>query len=145
MTNLVSFPLDVDYNGDIIASLEFDVTTLSNGKRVVNFSSPHEFVFEDGSILPAVSNEKAEELKIDFIEEEFANGDIKLTFKLTDAIEEMIDLFLLARECYDVIFVPLPMLVAMREADYDVDNLPFRSIRITDRINKLASISKQCL
>ena len=145
MTNLVSYVLDSDYDGYPLCQLEFYVTTLSNGKRVVNFSSPHEFVFEDGSILPAVSNEKAEELKIDFIEEEFANGDIKLTFKLTDAVEEMISLYLLARECYDVIFVPLPMLVAMREADYDVDNLPFRSIRITDRINKLASISKQCL
>ena len=36
------------------------ITTLTNGKKVANFSSPHEFKFTDGSILPAVSDELAE-------------------------------------------------------------------------------------
>ena len=43
----------------------FPIVTLSNGLRVANFNSPHAFEFEDGTILSAVSNEIAEETKLD--------------------------------------------------------------------------------
>jgi hypothetical protein len=36
----------------------YPTTTLSNGLRVANFSSPHEFHFVDGSVLPACSPER---------------------------------------------------------------------------------------
>lgn len=32
------------------ASLEASIVRLSNGKKVANFSSPHDFNFEDGSV-----------------------------------------------------------------------------------------------
>lgn len=32
------------------------ITKLSNGLRVANFSSPHPFTFEDGSVIPAVND-----------------------------------------------------------------------------------------
>ena len=45
---------------------EMPITVLSNGIRVANFSSPHDFEFEDSSILKACSKERAEKLKIIF-------------------------------------------------------------------------------
>ena len=47
-----------------------EIITLSNGKKVANFSSPHPFTFTDGSVIPAVSNEESERLKVTFIETE---------------------------------------------------------------------------
>ena len=123
------------------------IVTLSNGKKVANFSSPHPFTFEDGNILPAVPNEYAEKYKIDFKETEHLNGDIELSFGLTNDVRDLMRSWeiLWVSDMVDVVFCPLPMIVAMRDAGMDVVNSPFRAIRITDRINKLASISKQCI
>ncbi len=126
-----------------------EVITLSNGKRVANFSSPHSFTFEDGSILNAVSNSESERLKITFLEEELINGDIKLSFKLSgDVFAEMEECRILHSEkLVDIIFCPLPMIVAIKEEfgeQWLIDS-PFRSIRVEDRIKKLVSIHKQCI
>ena len=55
-----------------------EIITLSNGKKVANFSSPHPFTFTDGSVIPAVSKEESERLKVNFIETEHPDksGDI---------------------------------------------------------------------
>jgi hypothetical protein len=124
------------------------IVTLSNNKRVANFSSPHPFTFEDGTILPAVSAEESERLSVRFTEEHINTlGDIKLSFSLTrDVINEMIlwEKLALNNEV-DTVFCPLPMITAMYAAGYEVLFTPFRSIRMTDRVSKLASITKQCL
>ncbi len=127
-----------------------NIITLTNGKRVANFSSPHEFKFEDGSVLPAVSNEDAEDLKITFIETVVNNkGDIMLSFDLSLAVGEKMRFYeqLHKGGLVDVVFCPLPMITALLKR-HGIDRLiqsPFRAIRMTDRINKLVSISKQCL
>ena len=123
------------------------IITLSNGKRVANFSSPHPFVFTDGSILPAVSEEESTRLAVTFIEDEQSNGDIKLTFDLTDAIwnrmNEWSDLW--ENFQVNVVFCPLPMITALHNWGYNVLASPFRCIRIEDRVKKLVSIDKQTL
>lgn len=125
------------------------IVTLTNGKRVANFSSPHPFTFTDGTILPAVSDKESERLKVTFIEE-FINrtGDIKLSFKLSEEILTDIGYWNNQHDLnhIDVVYCPLPMMTALK--DWGVFNLeltPFRSIRIEDRINKLVSIDKQCI
>lgn len=127
------------------------IVTLSNGKRVANFSSPHSFTFEDGSILPAHSEEVSEFLKINFIETELEDGDIMLQFTLSEQVEnamnEYMEMWNLGM--VDVVFCPLPMITAIKEnsaygLDYLIDS-PFRSIRQEDRIKKLVSIHKQCV
>jgi len=120
---------------------------LSNGKRVANFSSPHPFEFTDGSILEAVSNEKAENLKITFHESVDTNGDVRLSFSLSvDVIKEVaIWQQMWNNNSIDVVFCPLPMITALRESGYDLKFSPFRSIRVEDRIKKLVSIEKQCI
>ena len=126
-----------------------EIITLSNDKRVANFSSPHPFTFEDGSILKAVDNSESERLKIIFIEEELEGGDIKLSFKLSDDVKrEMIKYYdLWFNNELEVAFCPLPMIVAIKEemGENYLINSPFRSIRVEDRINKVISINKQCI
>lgn len=123
------------------------IITLSNGKRVGNFSSPHEFKFEDGNILPAVSNEEAERLAVKFIELEATNGDVELMFSITPEIKErMADWYqLYLNDEVHVVFCPLPMIMQLKQDGYTIEASPFRSIRIEDRTNKLVSIKKQCI
>lgn len=126
------------------------IVTLSNGKRVANFSSPHPFEFEDGNVLPAHSPESANQLKVEFIEKLINDdGDVLLTFELSPAVnDEMTRWMTLYREGQvDVVFCPLPMITAIKgnwSTDWLYDT-PFRAVRIEDRINKKVSIWKQCL
>ena len=127
------------------------VQSLSNRKRVGNFSSPHDFKFTGGTILPAVHNEEAERLKVTFVESlhenELYNIDVTLSFKISqeilDEMEHWMRLWRSSR--VDVVLCPLPMLQGLKESGYDIVNSPFRAVRIEDRINKLVSITKQCL
>lgn len=129
--------------------MENRIITLSNGKKVANFSSPHSFTFTDGSVLPAVTNEEAERLKVTFIETHYLRGDVGLRFELTDDIRSEIskwmDIYYDPLEHIDVVFCPSPMLTALHNEGFNVLNSPFRSIRIEDRIKKLVSIDKQCI
>jgi hypothetical protein len=127
---------------------ESTIRTLSNGKRVANFSSPHPFEFEDGTIVPAVPAALSEHLKILFIEEDMGNGDVKLSFKLTPQVQsEMRDWIALKEKGeVDVVFCPLPMIQAIKDYSgehYLINLTPFRAVRIEDRIKKLVSIHKQ--
>jgi len=128
------------------------IVTLSNGKRVANFSSPHSFTFTDGTVLPAVSDEDAERLKVTFIETEInLSGDIELSFILSDEILKEMDKWVAEFQNgnVNVIFCPLPMITAIKESQYYgipyLKRNAFRAIRIEDRIKKLVSIDKQCL
>jgi hypothetical protein len=128
-----------------------DVVMLSNGKNVANFSSPHPFTFEDGTVLPARSNEEAQKLKVNFIEHKDPDAiegysvDMQLTFELSNAVREQMKQWeLIWLEGHvDVVFCPLPMIKALRAIDYDVKASPFRCIRMMDRVKKTLSIVYQ--
>lgn len=147
------------------------IITLSNGKKVANFSSPHSFTFTDGSVIPAVSNEESVRLKVNFNEKVDADGDVELSFTLSEQVlnEMMYWLKRHSRGLVDVVFCPLPMITAIKDAAADYDGVsdlpdllwiiedysngnshllkdsPFRAIRMEDRIKKLVSIEKQCI
>lgn len=124
------------------------VVTLSNGKKVGNFSSPHDFTFTDGSVLPAVEANKALLLQVSFLEFSHSNGDVSLGFALSLPVWEEMRKW---REMHqqglvDVVFCPLPMITSLKEQyEYKLKESPFRTVRIEDRINKLVSIDKQCI
>lgn len=120
---------------------------LSNGKRVGNFSSPHSFTFEDGNVLSGVSDLDAVRLQVTFNEIELAHGDVKLSFTLSQEVKKQMQHWLTEYQAgnIDVVFCCLPMITALHAEGYDVLHSPFRSIRVTDRISKLISITKQCL
>jgi hypothetical protein len=127
------------------------IVTLSNGKRVANFSSPHDFIYEDGTILPAQNEWLSEHLKVTFNEYELTDGDVMLSFSLSPQIKAEMQRYydMWNNDEVDVVVCPLPMITAIREhPDYGSGYLigsPFRSIRVEDRIKKLVSIHKQCL
>jgi len=152
-----------------------EIITLSNGKRVANFSSPHSFTFTDGSEIPAVDAEESVRLKVTFNEDIDEDGDVKLDFTLSDAIIEEMRYWMKLWDSkeVDVVFCCLPMITAIKEdlhafdedckvssvletQEMDEDGTlvtyygslkrsPFRSVRMEDRIEKLLSIEKQCI
>ncbi|MEO7521632.1 MAG: hypothetical protein ABIW79_07435 [Gemmatimonas sp.] len=124
------------------------IITLSNGKKVANFSSPHPFTFTDGSILPAVDNATSNFLKVIFIETQINDkGDISLEFMLSDTIKGYMGAWLKEYQIgnVDVVFCPLPMITALHNDGVDLSDSPFRAIRMENRIKKLVSIDKQCI
>jgi hypothetical protein len=103
-----------------------EIITLSNGKKVANFSSPHPFTFTDGSVIPAVSKEESERLKVTFIENDHQDesGDISLRFELSkDVIFEMRYWVAMYNVGYvDVVFCPLPMITAIKAEEHEHDD-----------------------
>lgn len=132
------------------------IVTLSNGLRVGNFSSPHDFTFEDGTVLPAVSDEVAERLKVKFIENErphsiqhdnkvILTNDVTLDFQLTPEIEKEMHEWLKEQleDNVDIILIPLPMMTALKKTPWTTHQ--FRCIRIKDRLKKEVSIDTFCI
>lgn len=103
-----------------------EIITLSNGKKVANFSSPHPFTFTDGSVIPAVSKEESERLKVTFIETEHPDesGDISLRFELSKDVRfEMRYWVAMYNVGYvDVVFCPLPMITAIKDEEREHDD-----------------------
>ena len=131
------------------------IIELTNGLRIANFSSPHPFTFTDGSILPEVSIEEAERLKIDFIEKPYehmtANGvnyhDIELSFELSDEVLNEVGRWneKFRNRLVDIVLCPLPMITALKNDEVLLQATPFRAVRMGDRIKKLAEIDKFCI
>jgi hypothetical protein len=131
---------------------------LSNGLIVGNFSSPHPFTFEDGSVIPAVNDNDSQRLKVNFIETVVENESavgfdadiyktISLDFELSTAVEcEMERWYKLWQDRkVDIVLCCLPMIQALKSMEngiheYNVINSPFRAVRMKDRIKKLISI-----
>lgn len=130
------------------------LTTLSNGLTVANFSSPHAFTFEDGTVLGACSNERAQHFSAyvqDEVLEENTNHDVlTLAVTLLDRVYQ--ELLALRRESFEqkiVIILPLMMIQALRN-QYGWDNKrllasPFRTIRMKSRTEKVCCIDKFCI
>ena len=142
---------------------EMPITVLSNGIRVANFSSPHDFEFEDSSILKACSKERAEKLKIIFnetIETQKINAkgydvktktwksgidikNISLDFELNE-----IDNIIKLNDLVDIIIIPLPMLTALKKI-YNhpkaIEITKYRVIKMKSRTEKLVKIDEWCI
>ena len=123
-----------------------EIITLSNGLRIGNFSSPHKFTFEDGSVLQAIDPDESNRLKILFSESPYKYDKYTVTLEFTltdDVINHMKDWNVLAKEDkVDFVLCPLPMITAMHKAGDDVGMTIFRAVRMKDRINKVLCIDK---
>ena len=138
-------------NLDILESSRFKTVRLSNQLIVGNFSSPHPFTFDDGSVLDAVSDYDSMRLKVTFIETivqervEPAHKTVSLDFSLTKDVLEEMEIWekMWKHNDVDVVLCPLVMIQALKansNADSVADKTPFRAVRLKDRIKKLASI-----
>ena len=123
------------------------IATLSNGVRVANFSSPHSFTFTDGTVLDAHSAEDANLLKVNFIEDIDKDGDVSLTFSLSVAVMQNMDVYIkeYKKGRLDKVLIPLPMMTAIKNLGWNPKVLPFRCVRIEDRTKRLVSIEKWCI
>lgn len=121
-----------------------NIVTLTNGLKVGNFSSPHPFTFVDGTVLDAVYDKESKRLsmKVEEIQKEHT---VRVLFSLTTEIFDEMDKWL--QEDVDVVIIPLPMLQALHRkySESELYKWPFRTVRMEDRINKLAAIDKFCL
>jgi hypothetical protein len=122
-------------------------TKLSNGLVVANMSSAHPFTFVDGAVIPACSPErcKSGELKPIEIESEGIKGttDIKIAFKLTSGVTDMLDVLEQDGEV-DIVLVPFPVISALK-AEGNTDYSKVRSIRVADRVSKEIHIDRFCI
>ena len=103
-------------NSDILESTRLKVVRLSNQLLVGNFSSPHQFTFDDGTVLDAVSDYDSMRLKVIF--KMHQHNDV------------------------DIVLCPLPMIEAFQLEGLVngwIVNSPFRAVRMKDRIAKTVS------
>jgi hypothetical protein len=118
---------------------------LSNGLVVGNFSSPHAFVFEDGSNLSPCPPERARACMLHAVEVESpgikGTVDIELSFKLTSSVRDELALAQ-ALPGIDIILVPLPVMKAMADAGMPIGKC--RTIRVADRVTKAIHINRFC-
>jgi hypothetical protein len=141
----------IQNNIDIIESTRLKVVRLSNQLIVGNFSSPHDFTFEDGTILPKVSDYDSIRLKVNFnetvVDDNLAKKykTIMLDFTLSDEVIREMEVWhkMWQHNDVDIVLCPLPMIQALQQTDDDLKSLldsPFRAVRMKDRIKKLSSI-----
>ena len=152
----------IQNNVDIIESTRLKIVRLSNGLLVGNFSSPHDFTFDDGTVLPRVSDYDSMRLKVNFNEtiiddkivrqgnESNYISTIQLDFTLSQEVDWEIETWMKIYEHkdVDVVLCPLPMIQAMQQNSDDLKSLldsPFRAVRMKDRIKKTASINTFCI
>jgi len=147
---------------------DMPITTLSNGIRVANFSSPHDFEFEDSSILKACSKERAEKLKIIFNEtiktqkinakgydvktKTWQSGidikNISLDFELSENVLNEMDNIIKLKDLVDIIIIPLPMLTALKKKythPKAIEISKYRVIKMKSRREKLEKINEWCI
>lgn len=137
--------------------MSYETITLKNGLRVANFNSPHPFVFDDGTVLPATTNQHSKDTMLLAHEEEIDNWShdiitIKLTYSLTARLMMEIDTWMIKydNEKVDIVIIPFPMLQLVKDymkSKHDIDILktPFRVCRFADRITKTLCSNKFCV
>ena len=149
--------MDMIKNSDILESTRLKVVRLSNQLIVGNFSSPHQFTFDDGTKLDAVSDYDSMRLKVDFnetiIEDTIIRhhensqyiSTISLDFTLSDEVKREMEVWIkmYQHNDVDIVLCPLPMIQALYKDEYDrgakLLKTPFRAVRMKDRILKTVS------
>lgn len=123
---------------------EIKKVTLKSGLIVGNLSSPHSFLFDDESVLLAVSGEESKRLLLHSKEIETQNKkgfiDIELSFELSKEVEKEINRI---TPFVDILIVPLPVMNSWKQAGFKIGKL--RTCRIKDRATKIVYSNRFCI
>ena len=124
---------------------EFPIIKLYNGLNVMNFSSPHSYVFVTREVLPACSDEVAQKYKLDSdhtLHDRGVYSDVLIKYNISN---EMCDVLVKASEYngIDIILVPFMVLSAMKDIPMITDKC--RVIRVVDRVTKVIHSNKFCV
>lgn len=139
--------------------MKFPVVTLSNEVRVMNFNSPHSFLFEDGTILGPVEEKLALETQLNSADVEYQNDnkvtiDVQKKFVMSQAcFDHLVDAVYYADfHNVDIILAPLPVVSAVKEMDFQHPisailklGQKLRTIYVVNRVTKEISITKFCV
>lgn len=124
---------------------------LKNGLRVENFSSPHQFIFDDGSIIEGTTAEVSKLCMATAVETKDRNErgftNVTLTFVMNEQLNNQLQSFhnkWINKEV-DIVLISLPTMTAMKSDDWDILNSPFRVVRLADRVNKTVSSNEFCI
>ena len=130
------------------------IHTLRNGLRIANFSSPHQFSFTDGTVLPAVDSDLAQKLMLETEETEIVShkenfSTISIRYGLSETVKEELEKWqeVNNKNDIDVVLIPLPVMQCIKE-EWGVQSIlrsPFRVVRMADRVNKQIFAAKFCV
>lgn len=133
--------------------MNIPIVTLTNGLRIANFSSPHTFTFDDGSVLGACTKERSLSFNIQMKEFRHTTQDeddryifIQVLPVMTDNCVSELD-SITDNNDIDLCIVPRPVIDAMKEdgrTSYIADSGKFVTGRLKDRINKVLYSNKFC-
>ena len=132
--------------------------TLSNGLTIANFSSPHPFTFEDGTVLPSVSDYDSMRLKVTFteymIDQQSNHKTVGLQFTLSVDEKEIP----MPKEFQDFVWYDIKLTITIpqhvseqivllnKDTDIDIILVPFMVLKALNKHhNKFAySYFKKC-
>ena len=131
------------------------VVTLTNGLRVANFSSPHPFNFEDGSVLEACDPVRVAAGALEREEETrpwgYKDGIFAVVpkFSLSEQVFTLL-LQLQQDDDVDIVLIPFPVLEALRNARQDGGQTLLEALSkvgticVKDRLTKAIYINRFC-
>ena len=135
---------------------EFPIIKLYNGLNVMNFSSPHSYVFVTREVLPACSDEVAQKYKLDSdhtLHDRGVYSDVLIKYNISN---EMCDVLVKATEYngIDIILVPYPVLDAWSAMIRNLDDeylrylervlLKIKTCKLDDRVTKAIRSDQFC-
>ena len=141
---------------------EFPIIKLNNGLTVMNFSSPHEYIFTSGEVLPACSDEVAQKYKLNSNHTLHNRGiysDVLIKYDISDDMYRALQGATIYDDI-DIILVPYPVLDAwslriklrafsndMEKYDHDAAErvlLKIRTCKLDDRVTKKIRSDQFC-
>ena len=135
---------------------EFPFIKLNNGLTVMNFSSPHNYTFHTGEVLPACSDDVAQKYKLDSDHTLYDRGVYSDVLIKYDISNEMCDVLIKANDYdgIDIILVPYPVLDAWSAMIRNLDDdylrylervlLKIRTCKLDDRVTKVIKSNEFC-
>jgi hypothetical protein len=120
----------------------------TKGVVIANFSSPHLFLFDDGTKLAPCGEALVFDGALEAVEETSPGPkgvtDICIDFHMTDKIRELLDW--LHHDCVvDIVLVPRVLMDAIKRNSWSLKKYnKCRTIRMKDRLNKVAYHDRFC-
>lgn len=121
--------------------LDRPIVTLKNWLRVANFSSLHEFTFEDGTIVPWCDEAKTIALSVlkkdTVIETNDMFTTLTVSVGLTEEIEKEITyrMWIWQKKEVDIVMVPSRVIEWLKNTWFDVLHSPFRNGKSISRLD----------
>jgi len=127
--------------------MSFSKITLVNGLTVINFSSPHVFKFDDGSVLPACDKGWSDRYSLDKsdISVKSACGRFDVASVSFGMYKDTRNMLISACKSADIVIIPLPMLDIVLDNGFRFDKCQNAyTCFLVDRVNKIVSSTKFC-